>query len=369
MEPLLVLLFAFALSATLVLTRGFHLKLTGDSDLGAVQKVHEVSVPRIGGIAVIGSLAIFAILAVVLGKEAGVASGPLPTLLACSLPAFLAGLAEDITKSISPAVRLAMTILSALLGYFMLAAGVANTGVGAIDHLLQFGFVALPVTLVAVAGVSNSINLIDGYNGLASGVCCSALLGIAALTYSAGDTAMMEAAFVCVAALLGFMAWNFPFARIFLGDGGAYFIGFVIAELGLLVVMRDRSVSPWTVLLLVAYPVTETLFSVARRRFVTHTRAAEPDAQHLHHLVNQWVCAQAWSTDTLLGDLRNPLTTIVLWLFNATAVVPAVWLRGDHIGTVVWLGGFVFCYVALYGSLYRATVHGAGFARQPWVEL
>jgi UDP-N-acetylmuramyl pentapeptide phosphotransferase/UDP-N-acetylglucosamine-1-phosphate transferase len=367
MELPLAFLFAFALSAILVLTRGRHLNMTGDSDLGAIQKVHGVSVPRIGGVAVFGSLAVSVVGAAVLGKV-GVASGPLPLLLACSLPAFVAGLVEDVTKSVSPTVRLAMTMVSALLGYSLLAAGVAKTGVPFIDHLLQFDFIALPVTLVAVAGVSNSINLIDGYNGLASGVCCAILLAIGALAYFAGDTRMVEATLVCIAALLGFMAWNFPFGRIFLGDGGAYLSGFIVAELGLLLVIRDR-ISPWSVLLLVGYPVTETLFSIVRRRFITRTRAAEADAQHLHHLVNQWICAQPWSTDTRLGDLRNPLTTVVLWCFNVIAVVPSVCLRGDDKSTMVWLGGFVLGYGVLYCSLYKAATHGAGVAQRPWVEL
>ncbi|WP_250452946.1 hypothetical protein [Caballeronia sp. ATUFL_M2_KS44] len=99
------------------------------------------------------------------------------------------------------------------------------------------------------------------------------------------------------------------------------------------------------------YPVTETLFSIARRRLVTRTRAAEPDAQHLHHLVYRWIAMQPWSTDTRLGDLRNPLTTVALWLLNAAAVVPAVYLRDDVISTMLWLGGFVMVYCALYGSL------------------
>lgn len=366
MEPLLAFLFAFALSAILVLTRGRHLNMSGDSDLGAVQKVHGVSVPRIGGIAVFGSLVVSVFGAAVLGK-AGVASGPLPLLLVCSLPAFVSGLVEDVTKSVAPTVRLAMTMVSALLGYVLLETSIAKTGVPFIDHFLQFGFIALPVTLVAVAGVSNSINLIDGYNGLASGVCCAILLAIGALASFAGDSGMVEVTLVCVTALLGFMAWNFPFGRIFLGDGGAYFAGFTVAELGLLLVIRDH-VSPWSVLLLVGYPVTETLFSIIRRRFITRRSAAEPDAQHLHHLVNQWICAQPWSTDTRLGDLRNPLTTVVLWFFNAIAVVPGVCLRGDDKSTMAWIGAFVLAYGALYFSLYKAGTHSAGFAKQPWVE-
>jgi UDP-GlcNAc:undecaprenyl-phosphate/decaprenyl-phosphate GlcNAc-1-phosphate transferase len=368
MEHLLVFLLAFGLSAMLVLTRGLHLNMTGDSDLGGVQKVHGVSVPRIGGVAVFGSLSVFALGAEMLGN-ANFANGPLAWLITCSLPAFVSGLIEDLTKAVMPVVRLAMTMLSALLGYLLLAASIGNTGVAVLDHLLQFGFIALPATLVAVAGVSNSINLIDGYNGLASGVCCAVLLGIGALANAAGATALVDLSIICVAALLGFMVWNFPFGRLFLGDGGAYFSGFVVAELGLLLVIGGGNTSPWSVLLLLGYPVTETLFSIVRRRWVMRTRAAEPDAQHLHHLVYQWIGAQPWSTDTRLGDLRNPLTTVVLWIFNAVAVVPAVCLRGDDLSTLAWLGGFVLSYSALYWGLHKAGWHSAGFAKRPWVEL
>ncbi|TAM48838.1 MAG: glycosyl transferase [Paraburkholderia sp.] len=368
MEPLAVFSLTVVLAAMLIKTRGWHLRMTGDSDLGGVQKVHAVSVPRIGGVAVFGSLVLFALAETALGKRTPLIA-LLSMLLACSLPAFASGLVEDVTKAVAPVVRLAMTMASALLAYLLLSASVARTGVPLIDHLLQFAVIVVPVTLVAVAGVSNSINLIDGYNGLASGVCCAVLLGLGALGYAAGDTTMLELSLVCVAALLGFMMWNFPLGRIFLGDGGAYFVGFIVAEFALLLVMRDRGVSPWSVLLLLGYPVTETLFSIARRRLVARTPAAEPDAQHLHHLVYCWIAMQPWSVDTRLGDLRNPLTTIVLWLLNAAAVIPAVCLRDGEAGTIVWIIGFVLTYGTLYCALYRVGSMGAGFAQRPWIEL
>ncbi|MEX3937110.1 glycosyltransferase [Paraburkholderia phymatum] len=344
------------------------MKLTGDSDLAGVQKVHGVSVPRVGGVAVFGSLALFVGTTCLLGKS-DASNELLILVLACSLPAFGSGLIEDMTKAVVPVVRLAMSMVSALLGYLLLSASVGRTGIEPFDHLLQFAVVAMPLTLVAVAGVSNAINLIDGYNGLASGVSCAALLGMGALGYEAGDMVIVELSLVCVAALLGFMMWNFPLGRIFLGDGGAYFAGFVVAELALLLVVRNRSISPWSVLLLIGYPVTETLFSIARRRFISRTPAAEPDARHLHHLVYRWVALQPWSTDTRLGDLRNPLTTIVLWTLNAAAVVPAVCLRDDEPAAMAWLAGFVLVYSALYGSLYRAGSPVTGFVQRPWIEL
>lgn len=368
MKPIAVLALAFLLTAMLIKTRGWHLKMTGDSDLGGVQKVHAVSVPRIGGVAVFGSLVLFVSIASLVGEH-NASIDLLALLLVCAVPAFGSGLVEDMTKAVSPAVRLVMTMMSALLGYLLLATSVTQTGIPLIDQLLQFTAFAVPVTLIAVAGVSNSVNLIDGYNGLASGVCCAVLLGIGALGFTGGDLVMFEVSLVCVAAIVGFMIWNFPFGRIFLGDGGAYFAGFLVAELALLLVSRDHTVSPWSTVLLMGYPVTETLFSIARRRLVTRTRAAEPDAQHLHHLVYRWIAMQPWSTDTRLGDLRNPLTTIALWLLNAAAVVPAVYLRDDEIGTMLWLGGFVVGYCALYGSLYRAGSLGAGFVQRPWIEL
>jgi len=368
MEPVSVFALAFLLSAMLIKTRGWHLKMTGDSDLASVQKVHGVSVPRIGGVAVFGSLLLYVLVALACGNRSAFIE-LLSLTMACALPAFGAGLVEDMTKAVSPALRLVMTMVAALLGYFLLTASLTRTGVPFFDHALQFPMVAVPVTLVAVSGVSNSINLIDGYNGLASGVCCAVLLGIGTLGYASGDTMLLQVTLVCVAALAGFMMWNFPFGRIFLGDGGAYFAGFVVAELALLLVERDHAVNPWSVLLLSGYPVTETLFSIARRRLVTRTPAAEPDAQHLHHLVYRWIALQPWSTDTRLGDLRNPLTTVALWLLNAAAVVPAVCLRDDGLGTIVWLGGFVVCYGMLYCSLYRVGTLGTGFVQRPWIEL
>ncbi|WP_042337764.1 MraY family glycosyltransferase [Paraburkholderia ferrariae] len=368
MEPVLIFALAFFLSAVLFQTRGWHLALTGDSNLAGVQKMHGVSVPRIGGVAVFGSLVLYVLLARQWGERSTLIE-LLSLTLVCALPAFGAGLVEDMTKKVSPAMRLLMTMVSALLGYFVLTASLTRTGVPMLDHVLQFAVVAVPVTLVAVSGVSNSINLIDGCNGLASGVSCSVLLGIGALGYASGDTVLLQVTLVCVAALAGFMMWNFPLGRLFLGDGGAYFAGFIVAELALLLVARDHAVSPWSVLLLIGYPVTETLFSIARRRLVTRAPAAEPDAQHLHHLVYRWIALQPWSADTRLGDLRNPLTTVALWLLNAAAVVPAVYLRDDELGTIAWLCGFVLCYGALYCALYRVGSLGSGFVQRPWIEL
>jgi UDP-N-acetylmuramyl pentapeptide phosphotransferase/UDP-N-acetylglucosamine-1-phosphate transferase len=342
--------------------------MTGDNDLAGVQKVHGVSVPRIGGMAVFCGLALYATI------EAAAGGAPyrdttLPQLLACSLPAFLSGTFEDLTKAVRPYVRLCMTMLAALLACVVLSAVLNRSGVPSVDDWLQYSAIALPLTLVAVAGVANSINLIDGYNGLASGVSITILLGVAALAQAAGQAQIMHVSVLGAAALMGFLAWNFPFGRIFLGDGGAYFTGFLIAEVALILVARGSEVDPLSLLLVAAYPVTETLFSMVRRRLVTKTRVTEPDARHLHHLVHNWVAAQRWSTDTRLGDIRNPLTSVLLWVFNGLAVVPAVRLRDDATATVAWLGGFVLCYGLAYAVFHRLDRQVMATSGRPWLEI
>ncbi|WP_427183806.1 MraY family glycosyltransferase [Bordetella bronchialis] len=367
MQLFLVFSIAFSTTAILIWTRGMHVGMTGDSDLGGVQKVHGVSVPRIGGLAVFCSLALYAA-ATVLPDAAVHRDAILPLLLACSLPAFVSGIFEDITKSVSPAVRLAMTMLAALLACLLLSAVLDKVGIPWVDDLLSLGIIALPVTLIAVAGVANSINLIDGYNGLAAGVSISILLGIGALANWVDQSQIVNVSMLGAAALMGFLAWNFPFGRIFLGDGGAYFTGFLAAELAIMLAARSDAIHPLSLLLLAAYPVTETLFSIARRRLVGGKRACEPDARHLHHLVHSWIGLQRWSTDTRLGDIRNPLTSVVLWSFNALAVVPAVYLRDEPIATFAWLMGYVLCYGAAYGVLHRLGRQIATLAGRPWLE-
>jgi UDP-N-acetylmuramyl pentapeptide phosphotransferase/UDP-N-acetylglucosamine-1-phosphate transferase len=102
----------------------------------------------------------------------------------------------------------------------------------------------LPLTVLAVAGIANAVNIIDGFNGLASVVTICMLVSLAYVAWQVGDMFVLVSALTVAGATAGFLIWNYPVGLIFLGDGGAYFIGFMLGELAMLLVMRNPRYRP-----------------------------------------------------------------------------------------------------------------------------
>ena len=227
--------FAISFLASLLITlwvlrsNHLHLRFTADSNLSGVQKFHTIAVPRVGGIAIF--FGIFLALCVRYFENAEVGLFGL-LLVMCSLPAFLSGLAEDLTKKVGVKVRLLATMVSAGLAGYFLNSWLGSVQILGIDNLMMaYPFVAVVITCFAVGGVANAFNIIDGYNGLSSMVAVIILSGIAYVAFQVNDYPIMIAALAMIGALLGFLVFNYPRGAIFLGDGGAYFVGFWIAEL------------------------------------------------------------------------------------------------------------------------------------------
>ena len=281
-----VFLFAFAVAAaaSLFVIRSAHRHghATGDHDFRGPQKFHARAVPRIGGIGIfIGFGAAAAALA---WREPAHRFFAL-TLLGCSVFAFGAGLIEDLTKKVSPRQRLLATAVSAAAAAWWLDAVIARTGIPGLDWIASFPLGAALLAVFSVAGVSHSVNIIDGMNGLASMWPVLMLTWLAYIAQQVGDPLVAALALASVGAVLGFFLWNFPNGLIFLGDGGAYFVGFILAELGILLIHRNPSVSPLCPLLLCTYPVFETVFSIYRRKCVRGRPVSAPDGIHLHSLI------------------------------------------------------------------------------------
>lgn len=121
------------------------------------------------------------------------------------------------------------------------------------------------LTAFAVGGVANSINIIDGFNGLASTASTLAFIGYALLAWQVGDAELVGVALVLAACVWGFFWVNWPLGKIFLGDGGSYFVGFSLAWVAVMLIERNPSVSAFAALLVCAHPVIEVLFSIFRR--------------------------------------------------------------------------------------------------------
>jgi len=342
---------AWLLTWVVVRLAPLHQRASADHDITGVQKFHSKPVPRVGGVGIAGALAV----ALLWGAWQGGLGVHAIWLLAAAAPAFFAGLAEDLTKRVGVLARLAATMASAALGVWLLDAQLNRLGIPLMDGWLQsVAALSFVVTLVAVGGLANAVNIIDGFNGLSAGATGLMFTAFAYVAWQVGDTLLLHTCLAMVGALFGFAVWNWPRGLIFLGDGGAYLVGFVLAEVAVLLVVRHPEVSPWLGMLVCAYPVTETLFTMYRRRFIHGTSPGQPDAMHLHTLIHRRLVRNASTVPKGEGlAARNSATSPYLWGLTLFSVLPAVAFWRYPALLLAASVAFVLVYLAMY----RMIVH------------
>lgn len=243
-----------------------------------MQSAHTVPTPRIGGIGVL--------VATLAGLLAGVSAelSPVVFCLAVSVvPVFAAGLAEDLGFRVSPSGRLAAAAVSAVLMILIQKLWITGLGFLWFDQLFLFSPIAILLTIVWSAGMCHAVNLIDGLNGLAGFSVILTAFGLAAIAALAGDTEMATIALVLAAAVAGFVIHNWPRGGIFLGDGGAYTLGHLLAWIGILLLYRNPGVSGISVALLYFWPVADTTWAICRRR-ASGRKTDQPDRMHFHQV-------------------------------------------------------------------------------------
>jgi UDP-N-acetylmuramyl pentapeptide phosphotransferase/UDP-N-acetylglucosamine-1-phosphate transferase len=349
LERLLMIVGAsFAACLVVVLTQNWHGKHSLDHDLNGAQKLHAKPVPRVGGLGLMVGLLVAGLIGYLVN---GNSYRTLLTLLACSLPVFLAGFVEDLTKNVSVRTRLLSSFVSAALAVWLLQAQLPDVDTPGLDALLHFPIVAALFTIFAVGGVTHSVNIIDGLNGLAGGAVCIMLAGLAALAWMHGDSVVMKLCLSGMAGMLGFMLLNYPFGKIFLGDGGAYLAGFWLAECAVLLLVRNPEVSTWTVLLCCLYPVLETAYSMFRRHVIHKVPSGLPDMAHMHQLLYKWLKSKApnarWP-----HWLSHGVTSVKIWVIVAMCQLVAITTPhrpGIHLSAIVMT---VVFYVVLHRALW-----------------
>ena len=345
--PGIVSLIGAILSCWLILvTRKLHGKYSLDDDTQSVQKYHSIAVPRIGGIALFMGLTAGAIFhglqadnQLYLSKWAGVAA----------LPVFLGGLLEDLFKKISPRDRLLLALLSAAIAYYELGIGLKAVGWDVFDQtILDQPGISLILTVFMVAGVAHSTNIIDGFHGLLIGFTLLALAAFLSVMFTVNENLLTIYTMILFGALAGIFIFNFPKGRLFLGDGGAYLIGFLLAVLALLLVNRHPKVSPWFPLAVMAYPVVETLFSIFRKRLIERRRAMSPDKKHLHMLVYKRL-SEPMARRLHLN--RNAATSVIMWLIGSSSILPGILFWDNNVACLLIFGLFSVGYTLLYFKL------------------
>ena len=332
---------ALVFSLALVVTRRWHGRLTFD-DIHGMQKFHRDQIPRVGGLGIaVAYLAVWPLVPADLARAwalIGIAG----------LPALAAGLAEDLTRRVGVKWRLLATMVAGICFALMSGYVMDRVSLPGVDWLLGFWIAALLFTGFAMGGVANAINIIDGFNGLAGGALVIMLSAFAFVAHQVGDTLVMGLALLYAALVLGFLVVNFPFGKIFLGDGGAYFCGFLLASLGVLLPSRNVEISAWTSILICAYPVIETLSSMRRKSRREGSSIGQPDRVHFHMLAYRRY-GRRMIRPGGPTHLRNPATSLVTW---AMPLLTTAFVAISY--DSVWLSaGFFFLTAFIYGQLYR----------------
>lgn len=342
----LIAAFIFSFVSTLLIIRFKHLhsRYSADSDFLGPQKFHTRAVPRIGGISIVIGLGVAILIKAI--QQGGWNAEII--LLLCATPTFAIGLTEDLTKKISVRKRLIFTAISAFFVIEILNVQIVSFGIPLIDYLFAIPLFGYAITMVAITGLANSYNIIDGFNGLSSMVGIITLLALGYLGYVLGDTTIIYLSLVTAAAILGFFIWNYPLGLIFLGDGGAYLIGFWIGALTIWLCQRHPQVSPWFALLINGYPIMETMFTIYRRKIHQGKSPGEPDGIHFHTLIYRRVLRAKHYGSTLSANAR---TAPYLWILAGLSITPAIlWWHS----TPILVGScllFIISYIWIYSRI------------------
>ena len=254
-------------------------------DMPGGRKVHQVPVPRLGGVAMAIAFGVAIGLATLaspdLGETAGLRPNRAPAILAGVGLLFVVGIVDDI-RGMRAMVKLG----------FQVAAAVIAWGIGlSLDRIflpwaiVDLGPLSLPITVAWIVGVINAVNLIDGLDGLASGVALSVLGAFGLLAAVDGVDPTLPIIAATVGAAVGFLAYNLHPATIIMGDTGSMFLGFVVAAVGISLTQDGvRPVAPWVPIVALGIPLLDTAWAVVRR-----TARGEAffvaDRGHIHHLL------------------------------------------------------------------------------------
>jgi UDP-N-acetylmuramyl pentapeptide phosphotransferase/UDP-N-acetylglucosamine-1-phosphate transferase len=334
---------SFVLCLLLVITKRWHGALTMDFTDG-VQKFHTAPTPRVGGVPIVLGLI------VAWGKAPAEVQTMLTPILFAGMPAFLFGVAEDITKRVGVMQRLLATMASGLLAWWITDYSLSRIDVWGVDALLKFTAVSVIFTGFAVGGVANAINIIDGFNGLASTMATLAFIGFGMIAWQVGDTTLASVSLILAACVWGFFWINWPFGKLFLGDGGSYFIGFALAWVAVLLIERNPSVSAFAALVICVHPVTEVLFSIFRRK-VRKDHPGMPDRLHFHSLVKRRYVVRWFGSYS--NAVRNSITGALIGLMSVTAIVLASLTHASVAWSAAVFVGLALGYVGIYARMVK----------------
>ena len=244
-------------------------------DMPGHRKIHEEAIPNLGGIVIFFGFLLSLLFVVQI-------EGQVKALLIGGVIILLLGVVDDIAN-LSPKHKFAIQMIPALIVIIYNSDLINSFIVNQLRSFDLLGYLLYPILIFWIVGITNSINLIDGLDGLACGVSIIALITFLILGLKLNLEAINLISIALAGSMLAFLRFNFYPAKIFLGDSGSTFAGFVLASTGALWVLNSRTAFfIFIPVIILALPIFDTLFAIWRR-YRGHRPIFQADKGHLHH--------------------------------------------------------------------------------------
>lgn len=299
----------------------------GAMDIPNARKVHKKPIPRLGGFGIYFG---FLLGYMLFGKE----SVQMNSILIGSFVIVVTGVIDDI-KPIPAKYKFYSQLIGAAI--IPLYGGIVLRNISAFGLYMQFGMFSYPITILFIVAIINCINLIDGLDGLAGGLSSIYFLTVGIIALIIGNSTGLDIVltFIMLGSTLGFLVHNFNPAKIFMGDSGSMFLGYIIAVIALLGFKNITFTSFIVPVFLLAIPILDTLFAILRR-VINHKPISMPDKNHLHHqLLNM--------------KFSQRTTVLIIYAVDILfAIVSIIYVLGDsRQGIIIYAILFILVFIVI----------------------
>lgn len=302
------------------------------------RKVHKNQMPRMGGVAIFSSF-VLVYMVFLYFTDHSFNQTNMAVIFGGAI-IVLTGLVDDLYQ-ISPKKKLLGQLVASVL-VVLLDVRLEHINLPFFDNPLELGWLSYPITIFWLVGITNAVNLIDGLDGLACGVSAIAATSLLVISLMVGNIFIACLCLAFIGSLVGFLYYNFHPASIFMGDSGSLFLGFFLATTSLISFKQVTIVSFVIPVLLLAVPISDTLYAMIRRR-INNLPISAPDKNHLHHRL-------------LAMGLTHRQTVLTIYAMSIAFSACAVW--ATHIA--LWSSVLV---LVLYSLLFHVIADCLGMMK------
>ncbi len=350
----LTILVGFIISfAATPIVKSFAEKVGAIDMPGEARRVHNHPIPRMGGLAIFLGFLLSVLLFVPMSR-------PLEGVLLGSVIIVATGAVDDVV-SLKAWVKLLLQIAAACVAvyYGVRIEVLGNLNIFSSNDYVTLASWSVPITVLWIVGITNSVNLIDGLDGLAVGVSTISSLTMLVIALLVADSSVAVVLAALVGACIGFMPYNLNPAKIFMGDTGSLLLGYVLATMSVLGLFKFYALVSFAVpVLAIAVPLFDTIFAFFRR-LIHGQNPMHPDRGHFHHRLIDM-------------GLSQKQAVAVLYTISAILGLAAVVITtSGELKALILILGFCLCafvWAAVYGKLHHLNIGAAIAGETPTIE-